>query len=362
MTGEEVREREPQVSEKVLCALYAPTSGIVDPWEYALAMAEVAATNGVTFRFDSKVSKIENSENGYTIYTSEEHYATRYVINAAGVHSDEIHEMVAPKQFTIHPVRGDYCVLDKEESTRAHCTLFQCPSKEGKGILVTQTVHGNLLTGPNAISCNDPDRVNTTSEGIDQVKQMAQKTVPGIDYRKSIRQYAGMRANSDQNDFVIGFAAKGFLDLAGIKSPGLTAAPAIALEAERLLKEDDLTMIPNPAAVTERKKKLFNRMSAEEKKQAIAANPLYGRVICRCETVTEGDIVAAIHSPLPPRTVDGVKRRVGAGMGRCQGGFCGPRVLETLAREWQKEPTEILKDKNGSYILASETKDGAECI
>ena len=358
LDGNQLRAMEPSVSDKAVGALYAPSSGIVDPWEYALAFCEVAATNGVDFRFQECVNAIERLESGYRVKTEAHSFDGRFIINAAGVHSDEIHEMIAAKQFTIKPVRGDYCVLDKEESLKAHCTLFQCPSKEGKGILVTPTVHGNLLTGPNAVSCEDADRVNTTAEGIAQVKTMALKSVPGIDYRKTIRQYAGMRANSDQKDFVIGFAAKGFLDLAGIKSPGLTAAPAIALEAERLLREDGLALVPNPSATTERKKKLFRHMSIEEKKKAIADEPLYGRVICRCETVTEGDILFALHSPLPPHTIDGVKRRVGAGMGRCQGGFCSPRVLEILAREWKKDPTEILKDKDGSYILACETKDG----
>ena len=359
LSQQQVREKEPCVSEAVVAALWAPTSAIVDPWEYAIAMCQVAAQNGVEFRFDEKVTSINKTNEGYAVFTGDQSFNARYVINTAGVHSDEIHNMVAPKAFTIRPTRGDYCVLDKPESKKASCTLFQCPSKDGKGVLVSPTVHGNLLAGPNAVQSEDPDRVNTTAEGIDFVKKMALKSVPGIDFRQTIRQYAGMRANSDCSDFVIGFAEDGFLDLAGIKSPGLSAAPAIALEAKKLLGEDGLTLTPNPEAVTERKKKLFKHMTTEEKQKAIEENHLYGRVICRCETVTEGDILNALRSPLPPHTLDGVKRRVGAGMGRCQGGLCSPRVLEILSRELGICPTEILKDKAGSVILMSETKGEA---
>ena len=206
-------------------------------------MCQVAAQNGVEFRFDEKVTSINKTNEGYAVFAGDQSFNARYVINAAGVHSDEIHNMVAPKAFTIRPTRGDYCVLDKSESKKASCTLFQCPSKDGKGVLVSPTVHGNLLAGPNAVQSEDPDRVNTTAEGIDFVKKMALKSVPGIDFRQTIRQYAGMRANSDCSDFVIGFAEDGFLDLAGIKSPGLSAAPAIALEAEKLLREDGLAGI-----------------------------------------------------------------------------------------------------------------------
>ncbi len=360
LSREEARKKEAFLSDRVTSALYAPTSAIVDPWEYAIAMSETAAVNGVQFRLGERVTAIKKTEVGYEITTPCGVYSSRYVINAAGVHSDEIHEMVAPKSFTIIPVRGDYCVLDKVENARAACTLFQCPSKDGKGVLVTPTVHGNLLTGPNAISCANRDRVNTEAQGIDFVKHAALKSVPSIDYRQTIRQYAGMRANSDQSDFIIGFADKGFLDLAGIKSPGLSAAPAIARLAADMLKEDGLQMSETPDSVFTREKRLFKQMSPEEKRAAIAREPLYGRVICRCETITEGDILTAIHSPLPARTLDGVKRRVGTGMGRCQGGFCSPRVVEILAREWGVKPESILKDGAGSIILIGPTKDGAK--
>ncbi|MBQ3668516.1 MAG: FAD-dependent oxidoreductase [Clostridia bacterium] len=359
ISADEVRQMEPHVSDKVVCALHAPTSAIIDPWEYAIAFAETAAQNGVEFSFNSEVTSIKKTEVGYSVETADgKVYEARYIINAAGVHSDRVHNMVAAPSFKITPCRGDYCVLDKCENEKAACTLFQCPGKEGKGVLVTPTVHGNLLAGPNAVNCVDGDRVNTTAEGIAFVKRMAAKSVPDVNFRNTIRQYAGMRANNDQTDFIIGFAAERFLDLAGIKSPGLSAAPAIAVEAVKLLEGAGLELVPKPNPVTKRVKKRFNHMTVDEKRAAIAENPLYGRVICRCETVTEAEIVAAIHSPLRPRTVDGIKRRAGAGMGRCQGGFCSPRVVEILARELGVSPLDILKDGEGSRILVSETKAG----
>ena len=358
LDGEQTRAMEPHVSGEVTLSLYAPTSAIVDPWEYALAFAEVAKTNGVDFRFEQEVTAIEKTAFGYTVITRKGRYDTRFVVNCAGVASDTVHDMVAPKSFTIRPVRGDYCVLDKSENSKAHCTLFQCPSKSGKGVLVTPTVHGNLLVGPNAVPCEDKFRVNTTADGIDFVKRMALRSVPDVDFRSTIRSYAGMRANHDRDDFIIEFAAPAFLDIAGIKSPGLSAAPAAALEALKLLEGAGLPMERNPSATDKRKKLRFRNMTVEEKQRAISENPLYGRVICRCETVTEAEILGAIHSPLTPHSIDGIKRRAGSGMGRCQGGFCSPKIVELLARELGISPLEVLKDGAGSYILDSETKDG----
>lgn len=352
----EVREMEPYISENVLGALYAPSAGIVNPWEYALAMAEVAVMNGVQIRLNAPVTEITSTDDGYRLTAGSETVEARYVVNAAGVDSAAIHEMVAEKSFVIQPSRGDYYLMDKCEAVRATRVLFQCPSKLGKGVLVSPTVHGNLIVGPNAVSCEDAHRVNTTAEGLAYVKEAAAKTIPSINYRNAIRNFAGMRANSDQKDFVIGMAAPHFLDLAGIKSPGLTSAPAVGEEAVKILSENGLALTEKDHPVTTRKRVRFKELSEDEKRAAIARNPLYGRVICRCETITEGEIMDAIHSPIPPCSIDGVKRRAGTGMGRCQGGFCGPRVMEILSRELHLDPTQIPKDKTGSTILLSETK------
>ena len=358
LSAAEVSEMEPEVSPRVSAALYAPSAGIVNPWEYALAFAETAVKNGVEICLRSAVTDIKRENNAYTLTVGDKKISSRYVINAAGVDSALIHEMVSPSAFSIKPSKGEYFLMDKCEGQRARHILFQCPGPEGKGVLVSPTVHGNLIVGPNAVACKDAHRVNTTAEGLSFVKSAAIKSVPGIQFRNSIRNFAGMRANTDRDDFIIGFAAPGFLDLAGIKSPGLSSAPAIALEAVRLLESDGLKLTSNPDAVSTRKKVRFASLSDSEREALVKENPLYGRVICRCETITEGEIADAIHSPIPPCSPDGIKRRAGSGMGRCQGGFCGPRVLEILARETGMDALDIPKDTDGSYILYSETKAG----
>ena len=360
LSREEVLAMEPNVSGSVTSALYAPSAGIISPWEYALAFAETAVRNGTELMLNSEVTAINTLADGYELVCGEQKITARRVINCAGVDSAAVHEMAAEKSFTVKPARGDYYLLDKCEGGRAKCTLFQCPNELGKGVLISPTVHGNLIVGPNAIACKDAHRVNTTAEGLAYVRAAAARTMPSLTYRNSIRNFAGMRANTDQSDFVIGIVKKGFIDLAGIKSPGLSSAPAIAEECAELLKKDGLELVKKENPVLTRKKIRFKELSAEEKQAVIRENPLYGRVICRCETITEGEIVDALHSPIPAVSVDGVKRRAGSGMGRCQGGFCGPRVLEIIAREKGISPLEVLKDGKGSHILDSETKQGGE--
>lgn len=356
LSKEEVLEMEPEVSHEVMGALYAPSAGIIGPWEYTVALAEVAVQNGVEMKLRTRVEGIERADDHYVIHTNQGDVEAKYVVNAAGVNSGKIHEMVAEKTFEIRPNRGEYYVLDKCESTRARHTLFQCPNENGKGVLVSPTVGGNLIVGPNAEGVSGEEDNFNTAAGMAFVQKMAAKSVPTINYRNSIRNFAGVRANLNKDEFQIGVAAKQFIDLAGIKSPGLSSAPAIALECAKLLQGEGLVMEQKENPITTRKKIHFRSLSPEEKQQVIKENPLYGRVICRCETITEGEIVDAIHSPIPPCSVDGIKRRAGSGLGRCQGGFCGPRVLDILARELNVSPLDILQDKDGSFILMNETK------
>ena len=358
LDADQVRELEPNLSDRVVAALYAPSAGVISPWEYALAMAQVAVRNGVRLERGSRVTAIRKLEGeGYELHTGPGDYQARRVINAAGLHSEEIHNMVAPPSFHIQPTRGQYYLLDKSEGSRVNCVIFQCPTKLGKGILVSPTVHGNLIVGPDA-ELVDGDDTSTTAAALEQVAELGRKSVPSVDLRASIRNFAGVRANSDRGDFVIEEAAPGFIDLAGIKSPGLSSAPAIALEAVELLKGTGLELREDPDFVDGRRRPRFKELSEAEKRALIAKDPAYGRVICRCETVTEGEILEAVRAPIPPVSVDGVKRRCSAGMGRCQGGFCGPRVLEILSRELHRDPTEILKDKAGTVILTGQTKQG----
>lgn len=353
---EEILKREPSVSNNVVCALWAPSASVINPWEYALAFAEVAAFNGTEFIFNFEVNDIKTTEEGYKIISAEKEIEAKYIVNAAGVYSDKIHNMVAEPTFKVIASKGQYYLMDKAEGFKANCTLFQCPSSVGKGVLVSPTVHGNLIVGPDATNSDDKNKVNTTGNQLEFVRNTAAKSVPDINYRNAIRNFAGVRANTDRDDFIIEAAAKGFIDLAGIKSPGLSAAPAIADEAVMLLEKEGLKLTEKDNYTMERKHVVFKELSNEEKQAIIKENKLYGRVICRCETITEGEIVDAIHSPIPAKTVDAVKRRCNAGMGRCQGGFCGPKVLEIIARELNLSPLEVLKDKNGSNILVNETK------
>ncbi len=350
---EELHEMEPNLTKEARRALYAPSAGIVSPWDYALAMAEVAVKNGTELFLETEVTAVKAQDGVWQVQTNRGIFKTRYVINCAGVYSGALHEMVAESSFKIIPCKGQYYLLDKSEGTLCQRTLFQCPSKVGKGVLVSPTVHGNLIVGPDAENIPDPEDTSTTAVQLAYVRKAAEKTTEKINYRNSIRNFAGVRSNSDQKDFVISFAKKGFLDIAGIKSPGLSSAPAIGEYAAELLKGDGLNLTLKETFDDTRKVVRMKELSPEEKNRMIAENPAYGRVICRCETVTEGEIVAAIHAVIPARTVDGVKRRCSAGMGRCQGGFCGPRVVEILAREWNTDKEAILKDRDGSNILLS---------
>ena len=361
LSREETLAMEPNLSEKVCGALWAPSAAIVNPWEYALAMTEVAVRNGVELRRSCKVTNAEAIEGGYRLTVPGGTVETRCVINAAGIWADKVHSMVEPANFHIIPTRGEYYLLDKSEGTRVSHVIFQCPNELGKGVLVAPTVHGNLLVGPNAEPVKGND-TSCTSSGLEFVKATAQRSVPSINFGESIRNFAGVRANVDTGDFVIGEAegAPGFIDLAGMKSPGLSSAPAVAKEVVRILEgHGDL-----PAVKTDyrdgRTRVRFKELPPEEKAKLIARNPAYGRVICRCETITEGEILDALHTEIPATTIDGVKRRCNAGMGRCQGGFCGPRVLELISRTRGIDPLDVLQDKAGSNVLLCETKQEGE--
>ena len=350
---------EPNLAPEVCYALYAPSAAICSPWEYCLALAETAVRNGAQLQLECAVTGMERAGEEWLVHTTQGDLTARYVVNAAGVDADDIHDMVAPHTFDVHPGRGQYYLLDKSEGERLGKVTFQCPDERGKGVLVTPTVHGNLLVGPNSESVMGEDTA-TTAEGLAYVQETAKKSVPSIDFRASIRNFAGVRAKTDAQDFIIGQAegAPGFFDLAGICSPGLSSAPAIAEYAVELMGEAGLPLEKKEDFVCQRKRIRFKELSLEEKSELVAREPAYGRVICRCETVTEGEILATLKTPIPPRSVDGVKRRVNAGMGRCQGGFCGPRVVELLSRELGISPGEVVQDKAGTWLLSHETKEG----
>jgi glycerol-3-phosphate dehydrogenase len=355
---DEIKKMEPNISDKVVAALHAKTAGIVGPWELTIAMLENAAENGVSIELNQDVVDIEKIETGYKIITQEKNFEAKVVINASGVYADKIHNMVSEETFKIKPRRGQYFVMDKIQGELVGQVIFQCPTELGKGILVTPTVHGNLLLGPDAQDMDDRDDISTTTEQLEFVKEHAVKSVPGIHFRDSIRSFAGLRAEGDRGDFIIEEApgAPMFFDVAGIKSPGLSAAPAIGVDVAKMAVEK-LGEVSEKANFNPRREQIiFMELNAEEKKALIKKNPQYGRVICRCENITEGEIVSSIHRKVGAKTVDGVKKRCRPGMGRCQGGFCGPRVQEILARELNVSLEEIVLDKKNSYILTGETK------
>ncbi|MBR5740343.1 MAG: NAD(P)/FAD-dependent oxidoreductase, partial [Firmicutes bacterium] len=299
LTGDEARKREKNLSKDVTGALFAPTSAIVSPWEYCLALAETAIRNGAELHLNTEVTGIEREDGQWKLSAGEEEFFAPYVINAAGVDALKIHDMVAEPKYVSKPRRGEYFLLDKSEGTRTEHTVFQCPNEDGKGVLITPTVHGNLLVGPNSSAVDWEDTANTT-EGLAFVREKATKSVDGILFNKSIRNFAGVRATTDHNDFIIEEAAEGFYDCAGICSPGLSAAPAIAEYVAGLMEKSGLNLERKADFIFERKRIRFNELSDEEKAELVKEKPAYGRVICRCETVTEGEILACFNEPIPP--------------------------------------------------------------
>lgn len=354
-----VREAEPNISDEVVAALYSPTTGIVSPWELAIALAETAATNGVEFKFNAPATNITKNGDVYTIETPEGNVEAKYICNAAGVYADKVNEYVCKKSFTILPNKGEYYLLDKSQGELVNHVIFQCPTEKGKGVLVAPTVHGNLIVGPDS-QPSAADDLSTTSEGLNYVRTTALKSVPTINYRESIRNFAGVRARTEVHDFFIfeDEEQKGFFNISGMASPGLTSAPAIAVDLIKMMEKSGLELVEKENIVDTRKVNRFKHMSHEERAAIIKENPLYGKIICRCETVTEGEIVDALHRPIVPTSIDGIKRRCNAGMGRCQGGFCGPRVQEIIARELNMPLADVYQDRVGTAIITGETKEG----
>lgn len=355
--GEQLRALEPALSEKAVAALYAPSSAIICPFGMTIALAENAAANGCEFRFDTEVQRIRRQDGGFLLETSRGPLESRTVICAAGVHGDTFHNQLCESQLHIVPRRGEYCLLDRRDGGLARHTIFQLPSAMGKGVLVTPTVHGNLLVGPTAEDQEDKGCTATTSAGLRRVAETASRSVPNLPMRDVITSFAGLRAHlvGGDDDFIVGESADGFFEAVGIESPGLSSAPAIGrylagLAAEKLgaAEKDDFIAerrdIPRP-----------REMDFAARQALIERDPAYATVVCRCEEITEGEIREAIRRGA--RSLDGVKRRVRAGMGRCQGGFCTPRVLELLHEELGTPMTELTKCGGESRLLAGRTKE-----
>lgn len=358
LEGDQVRAMEPNVSDKVVAALYAETSGIVSPYEMTVAYAENAAVNGVEFLLNEEIIGIQRTKDGFEVKMTDKTLSARAVINCAGVYADSVYAMVSDKHlFKITARKGEYCLLDKKCGGLTDKTLFQLPSAMGKGVLVAPTTHGNIIVGPTALDIDDKDDVDTTFDGLNKAFNTASVSVPSLARRNIITQFAGLRAHADEGDFIIGESdVDNFFNVAGIESPGLTSAPAIAVDVAKQVA-DKLHAERNKNFVSRRKGiPCFAKMSDSEREALIATNPLYGRIVCRCENVTEGEIVDSIRRPVGATDLDGVKRRTRAGMGRCQMGFCTPRVMEILCRELGKDMTEITKFGKGSHVVVGRTE------
>lgn len=355
---QQTKQLEPNISDDVVGSLFAPTSAIVSPWELTLALAETAVKNGAELFLNNRVTSISKEEDIFTVTTNKSEYKCKYIINAAGVYADKVHELIGKKEFTITPTRGQYYLLDKSEGKRVNHTIFQCPSKAGKGILVAPTVHGNLIVGPDSESLNDND-LSTTMEGLAFVRKQAVKSIPSINFRENIRNFAGNRARSDRGDFIIeeSKSVSNFYNLAGMASPALTSAIAIGYHVIDWLNTKE-SFSKKTNYIETRKRIRFKELNEEQKNELIKMNPSYGRVICRCETITEGEILETFNTPIPPCSIDAVKRRVNAGMGRCQGGFCSEKVAMILKEKLNLSFDQIIQDKEGSNILMNLAKEG----
>ena len=357
ISGDEARRLEPNLSENITKCLYLKSSAIVCPFSLTQALSENAYENGAEFKFNTKVETIERIEDGYRIKTDNGLIITsNAVINAAGVYGDTINNMVSEKKLHITPRRGSYMLFDNETQGMFNSTIFQLPSSKGKGVLVTPTVHGNLMIGPNSVDIPDKDDTSTTAFDLDYISKEALRTSPSIPFRKVITSFSGLRAHEDSGDFIVGEAedAPGFFNATGIESPGLSSSLSIGEMVARMVA-DRLGIEKKENPVLERKAAPRPKeMSVDERNELIKSNPSYGRIVCRCEEISEGEIIDAITRPLGARSLDGVKRRVRAGMGRCQGGFCSPKVMELIEKYASIPFDEITKNSKGSNITVEE--------
>lgn len=360
ISQDKLLQMEPNISRKARASLYAPTAAITCPYGITIAAAENAVTNGVDLYLGFKVNNSFMSD-GIHYITNQDGNATlaaKYVVNCAGVNSVKIAKILGENKFPIHiiPRRGEYYILDKTAGKLANSTLFVCPTEKGKGILVSPTVDGNIIVGPNAYPIEDSSDTSTTSAGLAEITAGARLLIPTINMCDAITTFAGVRPTPDIYDFYLKNSEQlpGVVHAVGMESPGFASSPAVAEYLVNLLRDAGLKTVEKDYYIPTRRAdgnhKQFNKMTKEEKAEACRKNPAYGKIICRCETVTEGDILDAMDSPIPADTVDMIKKRLRAGMGRCQGGFCSPRVVSIIAEKTGRTIDEVTKSGGKSWI------------
>lgn len=350
-----LQREEPNLSQRLVAALHAPSAGVVNPYEFAFALIENAMENGVELTVDSPVLEIKKEDGGFVINTPDRRIASRIILNCAGLFADQVARLVGLNDFVIQPRKGEEYMLDKRLQGLVRRLIFPVPHRHTKGILIIPTFNGTIMVGPTAQETQDRYDVSTTYEGSEQVFNFVSKICPSITARDTITEFAGLRAVSNTDDFIIGpTKINGFINVAGIQSPGLTAAPAIAEYVRDLLedlgevleeKDDFRPHVPGPPR--------FATLSIKEQKRLIRQNPLFGKVVCRCELVTEAEVHGAIDHGA--RTLDGIKFRSRAGMGRCQGGFCTTRCMHLLAERLGQPFQEITKRGGDSWMVTEIT-------
>jgi len=360
LTKEQLLEMEPNLNPEVKGGLYIPRESIIDPFILVQALAENAQENGVRFLLNTKVTGINTEDNKIkSVETTSGNIETKYVVNAAALYSDEIAAMVGKADYKMVARRGQFYILDKNTSCKVSKIILPIPTKITKGKLMCPTIHGNMLVGPTAEDLDNKVDKSTTTEGLESILCDVQRLVPNVNVKDSITQYSGLRPNRDPEGLHADMYddLEGYVNLSGIRSTGLTLSVAMGKYVVELMKGHGLSAVFKENFVKSRKGIVrFNELNLEEQESVISENPLYGNIICRCETITEGEIVAAIRRPLGAKSIDAVKRRVRAGMGRCQGGFCGPKVIEILARELNIPIEEVNKNKAGTYVIAGRTR------
>ena len=353
-----LKELEPNIGDNALCALYAPTGAIICPYELTVAAIGNAMDNGADLKCNFGVTAIEETDEGFKVYSGDNFVEGDIVINASGLYSDDIAGMVGDNSFKIMPRRGEYILLDKECGNLVTHTIFRTPTKMGKGILVSPTVDGNLLTGPTSVNIQDKEDKTTTMEGFEHIIKETFENVKNVPFNKTITSFCGLRAAGDTGDFIITSPKRGFINLAGIESPGLTASPAIGKKVIEMLLSQNYNLVLNEKFNPVREAMhTFKELSVEEKNEMIKKDKSYGKIVCRCESVTEGEILKAIRTNPKPTDLDGVKRRTRAQMGRCQGGFCMPYIMELLAKELNIPMEEVTKSGGNSKMITGKTKE-----
>ena len=360
LTGGQLLEREPNLNPEAIAGLYIPRESIIDPFLLVVAYAENAHENGASFLLGVKVTGIHTSNGAVSgAATTVGDIKANYIINAAGLYCDEIAAMLGKNDYYVNPRKGQFFILDKNTSCKVNHIVLPIPTKLTKGKLICPTIHGNILAGPTAEDLTDKEDHSTDADGLDSVRADVLKLIPGVNFNDTITQYSGLRPNRNPEGLRVDVYddLKGYVNISGVRSTGITASAALGKYIARTLINMGMKAEPKPDFIEKRKGILrFRELTREQRESAIRENPLFGKIICRCETVTEGEIIEAIHRPLPARSVDAVKRRLRAGMGRCGGGFCGPRIIEILARELDVPVSEINKNENGSFMAAGNAR------